>query len=140
MSAVRIRSLAVLLAVAGASVLAVPGPAVAKDAFCAKFLAIQTGMGVVDFEEITKHIPDLAKVAKLFKEAQSSAPAAIKTDFKTMSGVIQEVNAQVQKVKGLTEAQAKLAGLEASMQKLSDKVGYQKAATNVGKWYGTACK
>ena len=134
--------MAVLLAVAGASVLAVPGPAVAKDAFCAKFLAIQTGMGVVDFEEITKHIPDLAKVAKLFKEAQSSAPAAIKTDFKTMSGVIQEVNAQVQKVKGLTEAQAqaKLAGLEASMQKLSDKVGYQKAATNVGKWYGTACK
>lgn len=45
-------------------------------------------------------------------------------------------------MKGLTEAQAqaKLAGLEASMQKLSDKVGYQKAATNVGKWYGTACK
>ena len=46
------------------------------------------GHGVVDFEEITKHIPDLAKVEKLFKEAQSSAPAAIKTDFKTMSGVI----------------------------------------------------
>ena len=134
--------MAVSLAAAGASLIALPSPALAKDAFCAKFLAIQTGMGVVDFEEITKHIPDLAKVAKLFKDGESSAPAAIKSDFKTMSGVIQEVNGQVQKVKGLTEkqAQAKLAGLEASMQKLSDKVGYQKAIANVGKWYGTACK